>query len=376
VAPQSQSRDKPLPPEPTPVLPAEPAWTVLLEPPASAGLAMDPERVYVPVQGSGVRALARSSGEVVWSEAAGTRWAPLADEGRLFVVLPDGIRAMQARTGEGLWEYALDHPASGAPRVHGAVLVVPTDSGEIVALDVATGRVAWRRSLGARSQHPVAFLDDIGIVATEDRVVALDARTGDVRWERSLPGALSPPATARDRVFVGSTNNFFYALDADNGKEVWRWRTGGDVVGAAAAEDRVYFASLDNILRAVNRDNGNQQWKVAMPTRPAGPPVAVGDVVVVVGVAPRLDAFVGKTGAVLGSYVASTDLQGVPAIDPDLKPFHVAIAAVTLDGRVVGLRPTRMMLPDPPLAPLLQLPGRELPPEPLPGLRPPTSSRE
>jgi hypothetical protein len=40
---------------------------------------------------------------------------------------------------------------------------------------------------------------------------------------------------------------------------------------------------------------------------------------------------------------------------------------VTRDGSVTALRPTRMMLPDPPLVPLLELPGRELPPE-----RPPT----
>jgi outer membrane protein assembly factor BamB len=345
---------------------------VVLDAPPSAGLVMDQERVYVPVQGSGVRALSRSSGEVVWSEAAGTRWAPLAADGRLFIVLPDGIRAMQAATGGGVWEYALDQPASGPPRVHGTLLVVPTESGEIVALDAATGQVAWRRSLGSPSTHPLAFLGTVGIVTTGDgRVIALDARTGEVRWERSLPGMLSPPATARDRVFVGSTNNFFYALDADDGDDVWRWRTGGDVVGAAATEDRVYFVSLDNILRAVNRDNGNQQWKAEIPTRPAAPPVAVGDVVVVVGVAPRIDAFIGRTGAALGSYVASTDLQGVPAIDPDLKPFQVAIASLTHDGNVVGLRPTRMMLPDPPLGPLLQLPGRELPPERLPRTSPP-----
>jgi hypothetical protein len=36
------------------------------------------------------------------------------------------------------------------------------------------------------------------------------------------------------------------------------------------------------------------------------------------------------------------------------------------DGSVTALRPTRMMLPDPPLVPLPALPGRELPVERLP----------
>jgi outer membrane protein assembly factor BamB len=328
---------------------------------------MDLERVYVPVQGSGVRALDRATGELVWAETADTRWPPLVAGDRVYIVLPEGIRAMEAKSGAMLWNYPLEQPVSAAPRASGSMLIVPTEGGTIIAFSAANGEVAWRRVVGSTVQHPPAFLDSVLIVTTGDgRAIALDVRTGEVKWERSLPGTLSAPATARDRVFVGSTNNFFYALDADNGKEAWRWRTGGDVVGAAAADDRVYFVSLDNILRAVNRDNGNQQWKAEVPTRPVAPPLAVGDVIVLTGVAPRIDAFVGKTGATLGSYVAPTDFKGLPAIDPDLKPFAVAIVSITLDGQVVGLSPARMMLPDPPLGPLLQLPGRELPPERLP----------
>jgi outer membrane protein assembly factor BamB len=335
---------------------------------------MDNERVYVPLQGSGVSALTRETGELVWAERADTRWAPLVSDGRLFIVLPDGIRAMEAETGHTVWNSSLEHPVSASPVAHGALLLVPTEGNEILALDVADGRVAWRRPLGSPTRQPVATLESMVVAALADgRVVALDAASSEVLWDRPLPGTLSAPATARDRVFVGSTNNFFYALDADNGKEAWRWRTGGDVVGAAATDDRVYFVSLDNVLRAVNRDNGNQQWKAEIPTRPSAPPLAVGDVVLLTGVAPRLDAYVGKTGAVLGNYTAPTDIEGVPAIDPNLQPYQVAIVSLTRDGRITALRPTRMMLPDPPLVPLLELPGRELPPERLPTRKTPNS---
>jgi outer membrane protein assembly factor BamB len=249
-----------------------------------------------------------------------------------------------------------------------ALLIFPTEGGDVVAVDTHVRAVAWRQPLGVASTHPAAVLDSGGAVLTlpEGKVVALDSKTGKPIWERTLPGTLSAPAAGRNRVFVGSTNNFFYALDADSGREAWRWRTGGDVVGAAAAGDRVYFVSLDNILRAVNRDNGNQQWKAEVPTRPAAPPIPVGDVVVLTGVAPRLDGFVGKTGQVLGNYTAPAELQGAPAIDSNLRPFTVAFVALTRDGRITALRPTRMMLPDPPLVPLTTLPGREVPPERLP----------
>jgi outer membrane protein assembly factor BamB len=330
---------------------------------------MDSKRIYVPLQAGAIRAFDRETGEVLWEQAGDTRWSPLIVGNALVTALTGTISAMQANSGTSVWTRAIDQPLSGSLATAGDRVLVPTAGGEIVALNIANGATEWRRSLGAATRHAPAVLtrspDTRTIVVTlvDGRVVALDGRTGDVTWERTLPETLSAPAVARDRVFIGSTNNFFYALDADSGKEEWRWRTGGDVIGAAAYEDIVYFASLDNVLRAVNRDNGNQRWKEEIPTRPSGPPLAVGDVVLTVGVSPRLDGFVGKTGAAVGSYTAVADLQGVPAIDGNLKPFSVAMVVFTRDGRVTALRPTRMMLPEPPLVPFLKLPGRELPPE-------------
>jgi hypothetical protein len=133
------------------------------------------------------------------------------------------------------------------------------------------------------------------------------------------------------------------------------------VIGAAAdARGTVYFVSLDNILRAVNRGNGNQRWKKEIPSRPAIPPSSVGGAVVVAGVAPLVTAFNGSTGAALGSYTAPSELQGPPLIDPDLKPYKVAVVVITRAGRMIGLRPSAMMLNEPTVAPLRVLPGRRL----------------
>jgi hypothetical protein len=56
----------------------------------------------------------------------------------------------------------------------------------------------------------------------------------------------------------------------------------------------------------------------------------------------------------------------------------VAIIAITRDGRAIGLRPTRMMFREQPLAPLQTLPGRPLNREPLatPNLQLPTPNSQ
>jgi hypothetical protein len=45
----------------------------------------------------------------------------------------------------------------------------------------------------------------------------------------------------------------------------------------------------------------------------------------------------------------------------DLKPYQVAMVVITRDGRVIGLKPSAMLLPEPTMAPLTtELPGRHL----------------
>jgi eukaryotic-like serine/threonine-protein kinase len=350
------------------MLPAEQVWTAEFDAPPAADPWMDDERVYVPLQARGVRTLSRETGLPVWTDSVDLAQAPLTEDGQLLLALPNEIRALDPATGTVRWTRPLERPLSAGMTAANGLVYLVTDAGEAIALRARDSEIVWRRTLGAVSHHPATVVppDRLVLALADARVVALEGNTGDVVWERSLSGGLCAPAAARDRVFVGSTNNFFYALDAESGDERWRWRTGGDVVGAAAAGDRVYFVSLDNLLRSVNRGNGNQLWKVSIPTRPLAPPIAFDDVVLLTGVAPRFDAYNGKTGVAMGTYTAPADLQGAPLVDLTPEPFKVALVALTRDGRLSAMRPTGLMFPDPPLAPLLKLPGRELPREPRP----------
>jgi outer membrane protein assembly factor BamB len=355
-------------PGPIPILPAVEVWARDFKASPAANAWMDDERVYVPLRALGLRALSRDTGEPVWDMPVDLSHPPLAVGARLVLPLPDEIRGVDPATGRIIWSRPLTEQLAAPVSAADDRVLLLRRSGELMALRASDGEPVWRRELGAATSYAPARVSANAIVLTlaDGRVLALDDRSGETIWVRSLPGSLSAPAVGRDRVLVGSTNNFFYALDARSGAERWRWRTGGDVVGAAAAGDRVYFVSLDNVLRAVDRDNGNQLWKAALATRPASPPVAFDDVVVFAGLAPRVDAYDGRTGESLGTFTAPSDLEGVPLIDTTPTPFEVAVVTLTRDGRLSALRPTGLMFPDPPLAPLQKLPGRELPRERLP----------
>ena len=349
-------------PPPTPLLPAEPAWSLTLDASVSTAAVMDERHVYVALREYTLVALHRESGIIAWVWAGDTVLSMAAGGGDLFLVTTGGVRALDAATGYERWMVPVGARAT-APLIwaHDRVIVA-VEPGELVGIRGLDGSPEWRRPLGATTPHPPAVggTGALYLSLSDGRVVALTLDTGERLWERTLPGTLSPPAVARDRVFVGSTDNFFYALDAATGRDEWKWRNGGDVIGASVDGETVYFASLDNILRAVNRGNGNQRWRKPTGTRPVLPPQAFRGVVIVPGLMPAMTVFVGETGELMGTHAAPGDLAGPPLVDPAVRPFRVAFVMVTREGVVDAFRPAALMFRETGAVPVSALPGRGL----------------
>ena len=366
VDPFEQFRKRP--PDPAPLLPVERAWLVSLPIPPVAGGALDDRRVYIPLREDWIIALDRETGTVAWTRTMETHSPPVVRDDTLFVSSRGSIRALDAATGEDLWETPIGTTVSAPLVWDSGWLIAVAENGNAIAFRASDGREIWRRPLRATTVHPPVpgGTDALYLSLTDGRVVALRLTDGSVLWEQKLPGMLSQPAVAPKRVFVGSTDNFFYAFDAESGRLQWKWRGGGDVIGAAYDGEWLYFASLDNIIRAVKPGNGNQQWQKATGTRPVLPPRAFDGIIVLPGVAPAITVFVAKTGAVMATHVPlgpdgrAQPLLGAPLFDSVVAPLRVALVTITPDGLVEGLRPTAMMFREPAATPLTLLPGRSL----------------
>ena len=129
---------------------------------------------------------------------------PIVHDGVLFIhSYGDKVQALDAATGDLLWQYSRRLPTGVAPSVkrgisiYGTRLYVPTSDAHIVALDVKTGKVVW------------------------DQAVA------DPKKGYRMTGG---PLVARGKVMIGTTGraeggNYIAALDVETGKEAWRFYT-------------------------------------------------------------------------------------------------------------------------------------------------------
>jgi len=166
------------------------------------------------------------------------------------------------------WSWAMDDTGSqqATPLVYEGVMYLPNPRGVIQALDAATGDLIWdyrpaARETGAPApagegrgiQRNIAIFGDRIFGTTNDaHIVALDARTGTLVWDTQVADSklgyqyTSGPIVVRGKVIAGMTGCtrykedvcFISAHDVATGKEVWRTSTvarpgepGGDTWG-------------------------------------------------------------------------------------------------------------------------------------------------
>ena len=359
-------RTKKVEPAVTPVLPAEQAWLVSLEFPASGGAVIDDTRVYIPLEGEHFVALERETGRTVWTVDIESAWPPVLHEDVVFLAASDELHALDAATGNHRWRVPLGRGVMAPLIVHENMIIALAAPDEVMAFRISDGQRLWIHALGGRSGRASMAVDATGVyVALADRLVRVALTDGTVRWDREVPGQLLSAAVARDRVFVGSTSNHIFAFDSASGSLAWKFPFGGDVIGITATDQVVYVVALDNVLRALRRSTGNQIWKRALTTRPVTAPQIFDGVVAIAGVE-SVATFNSRTGVPIGTFDSPNLLQGVPPVDPTPAPFAVSAVAVTRDGRVIGLRPEGMMFREKAAEPLKALPGRVLQKEPSP----------
>lgn len=145
------------------------------------------------------------------------------------------------------WSHDLGAPTRAAPIVHEGVVYVGGFF-KIIALDAVTGEQLWEVTVPSPLDHSVALAGDLLYVGlTDHRVVAVDLETQQFRWSYKTGGPIaSSPIVAGGVVYVGSGDSSLYALDAASGKVLWTEKIVGEVRSAPAVSDgRVYAA--DNL---------------------------------------------------------------------------------------------------------------------------------
>jgi len=212
---------------------------------------------------------------------------------RVFVANQENqLQVLATEDGRVLWDHRgiAERPgmiSSTSAAVVGEVVVVPYTSGEVYALRVLNGRVAWSDTLSSAGQRtamagledisgrPVIDRDLVFVVGHGGRMVAIDMRTGERVWTRDISG-VQTPWVAGDFVYVVSTNGELVCLTRREGRIRWLTRlpayedeedkTGPITwAGPVLVSDRLLIASSRGDLLSVSPYKGDVLGKVDIP---------------------------------------------------------------------------------------------------------------
>jgi outer membrane protein assembly factor BamB len=259
------------------------------------GVAYDGGKVFVSTGFGSVFAFDAGNGKQLWKSDFGVPIvnAPVANGGRVFVSTQDNhFYALAQIDGRTLWDHQGISESAGilestSVAVAGGVVIVPYSSGEIYAINVENGRMAWSDMLSRNGTvTALSELDDIAGRPVIDRdmvyaishsgiMVAINLNTGDRVWSRDI-GGIQTPWAAGDFVYVLTTESQILCLARKDGRVKWihqlpRWQDPKDkdepIVwsGPVLVSDRLVLVSSDGFAASVSPYTGALLGRMAIP---------------------------------------------------------------------------------------------------------------
>ncbi|MGH6873188.1 MAG: PQQ-binding-like beta-propeller repeat protein [Rhizomicrobium sp.] len=259
------------------------------------GVAYDGGEIFVSTGFGQVFAFNAANGRQVWKVDLGVPIvnAPVANGGRVFVSTQDNhFYALAEQDGRQLWDNQGIAESAGilestSAAVAGGIVVVPYSSGELYAIDVETGRIAWNDMLSRNGTvtalselddiagKPVIDRDMVFAIAHSGIMVAINLNTGDRAWSRDI-GGIQTPWAAGDFLYVLTTDSQVLCLTRKDGRIKWahqlpRWKDPDDrnhpIVwsGPVLVSNRLVVVSSDGYAASISPYTGQLLGSMEMP---------------------------------------------------------------------------------------------------------------
>lgn len=157
------------------------------------------------------------------------------------------------------------------PLVAAGRVFAASASGNVLAIDAATGNVAWRVALEQPLSAGVGSDGTtVAVINRDNQLIAL--RDGKEVWRVRLTArSFTAPLVAGQRVFVLGADRSVSGFDAANGARLWNQTRSGDPLvlsqpGTLVAVGDTLVAGLSGRLAGLNPDNGAVRWEVPLAT--------------------------------------------------------------------------------------------------------------
>ena len=199
-------------------------------------------KLYFTAGADGVYCIDALEGQEIWHyEGVHADMSPVVHNGKVYFGAGYGdyqIIAVDAETGAETWSRQMPYPVWGSPSVNENLVFfglgrgnfsdsAPVPAGKVVALNAETGDIVWEYEAEDAVLTAIAVQNDYIVFGSRDGYVyCLQAADGKLSWQTDLGGpVVSSPAVTSEFVYAASKNGYIYALSAGNGEMEWEFDT-------------------------------------------------------------------------------------------------------------------------------------------------------
>ena len=193
--------------------------------------------------------------------AAASSWPQFRNTPTLTGVSPSSLPA----TLKLLWTYDAKGAVESSAAIVGDTVYVGSMSGELLAIDLATGKLRWSyraaaAEYGIGESSPAVAGGTVYIGDLAGLLHAVDAASGKGKWTFKTGSEIkSSPVVAGNRVLIGSYDGSLYGIDAATGKQAWKVTTENYVHATPAIVNGVaYFGGCDEFFHGVRISDGRE----------------------------------------------------------------------------------------------------------------------
>jgi outer membrane protein assembly factor BamB len=234
-------------------------------------------KIFIGTENGDVFALDAGTGELVWqAKVKGEIITPPAiDSGILVVNSASGIlKAFDANTGDELWKAEQEVPALtlrgiSTPVIASGGVLVGSGKGSLSVYILEKGQQGWTTEVGEATgstelqrvidvdSAPVVFGDKVYTISARGNLVAIDLKSGRILWKRQY-SSYRQIAVYRNDIFVTNTRGHVYALNRINGIERWSnlELTNRGVTGPVVVDKYIVVGDFEGYLHWLDQETG------------------------------------------------------------------------------------------------------------------------
>jgi len=223
---------------------------------------------------------------VLWSVLAGAavRQPPVIHNGIVVAVNAQGEVFALTTAGKELWRRKLKAPDPAIEEGRDVYIeapimtcrekvVVGTDMGDVVALNINTGEAYWWANIEGPVRGAPNYSDDGSkfFVINQDMgsLICLDANSGKTLWQSTAPDRSdASPAVANDVAVYGSCASALHVIDLNSGshlQDIAIEEGGGQIAGGVALVDGFAYAGVrDGRVLCADIKAGKIKWMTSV----------------------------------------------------------------------------------------------------------------